>query len=333
MRISNGVPFVIDGAGGGQTPLLDFDAQDYDTGIRPPAGFRSGQIVRRPRGARRRHAPASDELSGHFRRLADGVSDAGTSVVAMSLELRPPRPATADAVQLDPSQRAVLRLPDAHVRRRHRRSRVGQDHGAHRARRAAPPRAGRGRPPTLLVLAASRQSATALRDRLGLRVGIPTTGPLARTIVSAAYSVARSEAVRMGREAPRLLTGGEQDAIVADLLEGNEADGTGPVWPPTLPAEVRALPAFRTELRELIGAHAPSWLIDRPPSSPGSGGHSITPSGSPPRVRRPVPGRARPGPRDLARLRRSARRGRPPPSSPAMNRPSRGWWWSTTARS
>ncbi|THG28495.1 ATP-dependent helicase [Naasia lichenicola] len=170
----------------------------------------------------------------------------------MSLELRPPRPALADAVQLDPSQRAVLRLPDA----------------MSAAVIGAP---GSGKTTALvelvaqhllerdwastdlLVLAASRQSATALRDRLGLRVGIPTTGPLARTIVSAAYSIARSEALRMGREAPRLLTGGEQDAIVADLLEGNEADGTGPVWPPTLPAEVRALPAFRTELRELIG--------------------------------------------------------------------------------
>jgi len=160
-------------------------------------------------------------------------------------------------VQLDPSQQAVLDLP----------------HTASAAVIGAP---GSGKTTTLielvadrlhpresgepgwastdvLVLAATRQSATALRDRLGLRVDIPTTGPLARTIVSAAYSVARAEAVRVGREAPRLLTGGEQDSIIADLLDGNELDGTGPDWPATLPAEVRALPAFRTELRDLIG--------------------------------------------------------------------------------
>ena len=170
----------------------------------------------------------------------------------MTIELRRPRPATAGGVRLDPSQRAVLDLPDE----------------ASAAVIGAP---GSGKTTTLielvaqrlgergyvstdlLVLAATRQSATALRDRLGLRVDIPTTGPLARTIVSAAYSVARAEAVRVGREAPRLLTGGEQDTIIADLLEGDAADGTGPAWPPTLPPEVRALPAFRTELRDLIG--------------------------------------------------------------------------------
>ncbi|WP_286346548.1 PD-(D/E)XK nuclease family protein [Frondihabitans sucicola] len=51
---------------------------------------------------------------------------------------------------------------------------------------------------------------------------------------------------------PVLLTGGEQDAIIRDLLDGHVDDGSGPDWPEQLGAPVRALRGFRTELRELL---------------------------------------------------------------------------------
>ncbi|WP_158863391.1 ATP-dependent helicase [Leifsonia sp. AG29] len=104
----------------------------------------------------------------------------------------------------------------------------------------------------VLALSASRASATALRDRLALRIGRPANGPLARTATSLAFQLVGDRARRLGDEPPRLLTGGEQDQIIAELLAGHREDGTGPVWPEPLVDEVRGLRGFRTELRELM---------------------------------------------------------------------------------
>lgn len=164
-----------------------------------------------------------------------------------------PRIDDADPVlELDPAQRCVLELPD----------------GASAAVLGAP---GTGKTSVLveaiaervhergysaaqvLALSASRASATALRDRIALRLGVPTPGPLARTATSLAFQLVGDQAKRNGWEPPRLLTGGDQDQIIAELLNGHLEDGTGPAWPASLGPEVRILRGFRTELRELIG--------------------------------------------------------------------------------
>ena len=155
------------------------------------------------------------------------------------------------AVQLDPSQQAVLALPD----------------GASAVVVGAP---GSGKTETLvalaadrvargavaadelLVLAGSRRTAAALRDRLGRELAVVTTGPLARTAASVAFELVRARAHAEGRTAPRLLTGAEQDAIIRELLAGHLEDDRGPAWPERLGPAVRRLPAFRTELRELL---------------------------------------------------------------------------------
>jgi superfamily I DNA/RNA helicase/RecB family exonuclease len=159
-------------------------------------------------------------------------------------------PATAGTL-LDAAQSEVLALPD----------------GASAAVLGAP---GTGKTTTLvealaervlgrgyttaevLALSASRTSATALRDRIALRLGVPTNGPLARTATSLAFQLVGERARRDGLEPPRLLTGGEQDRIIAELLAGHIEDGAGPVWPEPLVEEVRGLRGFRTELRELM---------------------------------------------------------------------------------
>lgn len=104
----------------------------------------------------------------------------------------------------------------------------------------------------VLALSASRSAATRLRDRIALRIGVPTNGPLARTATSLAFQLAGERARANAQEPPRLLTGGEQDQIIAELIDGHLEDGTGPVWPEPLVAEVRTLRGFRTELRELM---------------------------------------------------------------------------------
>ncbi|NQX26918.1 ATP-dependent helicase [Microbacteriaceae bacterium VKM Ac-2854] len=105
-------------------------------------------------------------------------------------------------------------------------------------------------PDAVVALAANRTAATRLRDRLALRLGVPSRGPLARTATSLAFEAVTSAAKSLGLDRPTLLTGGEQDAVLAELLDGHLEDGSGPVWPEELTPQVRRLRAFRTELRE-----------------------------------------------------------------------------------
>ncbi|WP_241993185.1 UrvD/REP family ATP-dependent DNA helicase [Cryobacterium sp. TMB1-7] len=107
-------------------------------------------------------------------------------------------------------------------------------------------------PSEVLVLVPTRTGATVLRDRLALRLRVPTNGPLARTMNSVAFQIVRDAEVAAGRTSPTLLTGGEQDQIIAEILAGDIASGTGPAWPSPLDAEVRSLRGFRTELRDLM---------------------------------------------------------------------------------
>jgi len=107
-------------------------------------------------------------------------------------------------------------------------------------------------PEQVLVLAPSRATATDLRDRLAARLQVPTLGPLARTVNSIAFQIVRDAAASAGTEPPVLLTGAEQDQIIAELIAGELAEGIGTAWPENLGADVRQLRGFRTELRELM---------------------------------------------------------------------------------
>lgn len=109
-------------------------------------------------------------------------------------------------------------------------------------------------PDEVLVLTPSRASATALRDRLALAVGVATPGALARSIVAFGYQIIRADAIHRGEPVPQLLTGPDEDQLIADLLAGDADDENDGVlrWPLSLPAEVRATRTFRAELRALL---------------------------------------------------------------------------------
>lgn len=106
-------------------------------------------------------------------------------------------------------------------------------------------------PEEVLVLTPSRQAATALRDRVGVRIGQATPGPLARSLGSFAFQVVRGAMVRAGSEPPALLTGADQDRIIAELLAG-DAEDEQIAWPDSLSASVRASKGFRSELRAFL---------------------------------------------------------------------------------
>jgi superfamily I DNA/RNA helicase/RecB family exonuclease len=104
----------------------------------------------------------------------------------------------------------------------------------------------------LVVLTPNRASATRLRDALSLRLAVATNGPIARTTNSVAFELVQHAAQIAGADRPKLLTGGDQDQIVKEILQGHIDDQTGPAWPQILAPEVRQLGGFRTELRELM---------------------------------------------------------------------------------
>jgi superfamily I DNA/RNA helicase/RecB family exonuclease len=109
-------------------------------------------------------------------------------------------------------------------------------------------------PDAILVLTPSRQTATALRDRLGLAVREATAGPLARSVASYAFQLVRAHAVAAEADPPQLLTGGDEDQIIRDLLDGDaEDEASGPSrWPAWLGAPVRGTAGFRSEVRTFL---------------------------------------------------------------------------------
>src|ERR1700684_1469167 len=77
--------------------------------------------------------------------------------------------------------------------------------------------------------------------------------PLVRSVHSYAFAVLRLAAQRAGGPPPRLVTSAEQDAIIADLLAGEIADGpdASTLWPAELRAALGTA-GFAAELRELL---------------------------------------------------------------------------------
>ena len=109
------------------------------------------------------------------------------------------------------------------------------------------------KPEEILVLAASRESANTLRDELAIELQISTGGPLARTLTSFAFAVLRQKAISLAQRLPELISGSEQDRILAELIgtvQGEDLEALG--WPKHINAQVLGLNGFRAELRDLL---------------------------------------------------------------------------------
>lgn len=105
----------------------------------------------------------------------------------------------------------------------------------------------------VLLLAPTRRAAARLRDELSAHLRRTTGTPLVRTASSAAFSILRARATLLGEPAPTLISGPEQDLVLADLLAGHAAgEGAGVRWPSTVPEGATGLRAFRDELRDLL---------------------------------------------------------------------------------
>jgi superfamily I DNA/RNA helicase/RecB family exonuclease len=107
-------------------------------------------------------------------------------------------------------------------------------------------------PDECLLLTATRVAASRLRERVTARLARTSTEPLARTHQAFGFGILRREAALRGDEAPRLISGPEQDVILRELLAGHaRGDSTRPPWPePVLVALDKR--GFRAELRDLL---------------------------------------------------------------------------------
>ncbi|MDC7123096.1 ATP-dependent helicase [Cellulomonas fimi] len=108
-------------------------------------------------------------------------------------------------------------------------------------------------PEDVLVVSAGRRAAADLRDRLAARLRATSGRPLVQTAPAVAFAVLRSRAGHLGLVPPTLVSGAEQDLLLAELLAGHAAgEGARPAWPGDVPADVPTMRAFRDELRDLL---------------------------------------------------------------------------------
>jgi superfamily I DNA/RNA helicase/RecB family exonuclease len=107
-------------------------------------------------------------------------------------------------------------------------------------------------PEEVLVISATRTSATKLRDELALEYQGSTPGPLARTLQSFAFQILREKSLSLGIKPPELITGSEQDQIISELIEDFLTKDLPSDWPTQLNRQVLSLRGFRAELRDFI---------------------------------------------------------------------------------
>ncbi|MFC7401998.1 ATP-dependent helicase [Citricoccus sp. GCM10030269] len=175
------------------------------------------------------------------------------------LRLTAPRPARTNGFHPDADQQRVLDLEPGHGAvvvlggPGTGRSSLAVEYAARRIEAGLDPA-------QILVLASTRQASARLRDALSVRLDAAGRGTRAATPVRtwAAYAF---DLIRRARTAgflptvqrtPRLLSGAEQDTVIAELLESYaHGEREGPDWPADLQEAVTTR-GFRKEVRELI---------------------------------------------------------------------------------
>ncbi len=156
-----------------------------------------------------------------------------------------------DAPRLDDEQQAVLDAQGV-AAAGPRGSGHRQDHDGGRAGRrpGAVRRPDARRVPAADLHPAGRRPAA----RAGHRRGWPgtSTEPLARTHQAFGFGILRREAALRGDDAPRLISGPEQDVILRELLAGHaRGDASAPPWPDHVLVALDKR-GFRAELRDLL---------------------------------------------------------------------------------
>ena len=103
--------------------------------------------------------------------------------------------------------------------------------------------------PRIAILTQDRRAASELRSRISLALGgLPETVSI-QTLTAFSFTLVQTYAQAVGRRDPELISGPDEDAMLADILQDS---ASGIDFPPFVDDDVRALPAFRAEIRNLV---------------------------------------------------------------------------------
>lgn len=117
------------------------------------------------------------------------------------------------------------------------------------------------RPERVMLLSATRRGAGELRNAVTARLSGPVQGATVRTPAALAFSILTAAAAARREPLPRLITGPEQDHLLAQLLDGYQIGYLqAPAWPASIPEETLGLRGFRGELRDLLMRAAENGL-------------------------------------------------------------------------
>ena len=107
-------------------------------------------------------------------------------------------------------------------------------------------------PDECLLLTSTRVAAARLREQVTARLARTSTEALARTHQAFGFGILRQAAALRGDDAPRLISGPEQDVVLRELLTGHErGDAPRPPWPAHVEPALDKR-GFRSELRDLL---------------------------------------------------------------------------------
>lgn len=101
------------------------------------------------------------------------------------------------------------------------------------------------------VLCANRHAVAQMRSSITERHGGLPEGVSVRTAPGFAFHIVQAWAMDRGRGIPEVITGPDQDAILAELLAEDDAR-VAVKWPDDVPVEARETRAFRAEIRDLL---------------------------------------------------------------------------------
>ena len=101
----------------------------------------------------------------------------------------------------------------------------------------------------IAVITFDRRAAGALYDSMSLRLGSLSERVGVHTLTAFAYSIVQAYAQAVGRRDPELISGPEEDALLAEIL----GDADAPIeFPEFVTDDLRATKGFRSQIRDLI---------------------------------------------------------------------------------
>ena len=106
-----------------------------------------------------------------------------------------------------------------------------------------------GSRPRIAVITQDRRAASLLRNDVALAAGGLGDTVSVRTLAAFSFSIVQSYAQAVGRRDPELIAGPDEDSLIAEII----ADPAAAIpFPEYVTDEIRQLPAFRAEIRNLI---------------------------------------------------------------------------------